>query len=116
MQAILKILITAVLIYGISELSKRSTVLGALLASLPLTSVLAMIWLYWDTQDAQRVANLSTGILWLVLPSLVLFVLLPVLLVRCQLAFPIALAIACGATVAAYYAMLLMLGRFGIKV
>ena len=116
MQAVLKILISALLIYGISELSKRSTLLGALLASLPLTSLLAMIWLYWDTQDVKRVANLSTGVLWLVLPSLILFALLPVLLLRCHLGFPVALAIACGATVAAYLVMLFLLGRFGIKV
>jgi F0F1-type ATP synthase assembly protein I len=116
MQAILKILISAILIYGISELSKRSTLLGALLASLPLTSLLAMIWLYWDTQDVKRVASLSTGVLWLVLPSLVLFALLPALLLRWQFSFPVALAIACGATVAAYFVMVILLGRFGIKV
>ena len=116
MQPFLKILISAVLIYGISELSKRSTLFGALLASLPLTSLLAMIWLYWDTQDVERVANLSTGVLWLVLPSLVLFALLPVLLLRWHLGFVIAMAIACGATVAAYFVMLFVLGRFGIKI
>jgi hypothetical protein len=116
MQAILKILISALLIYGISELSKRSTLFGAVLASLPLTSLLAMIWLYHDTHDAQRIASLSTGICWLVLPSLVLFVLLPVLLVRCQIGFPVALAISCGATVAAYLLMLMLLERLGIKV
>ena len=101
MQTLLKVLISALLIYGISELSKRSTLLGALLASLPLTSLLAMTWLYWDTQDVKRVAELSSGVFWLVLPSLLLFVLLPPLLLRWQLSFPIALAVACGATVAA---------------
>ena len=116
MQAILKILISAVLIYGISELSKRSTLLGAILASLPLTSLLAMIWLYHDTNDVKRVASLSTGVFWLVLPSLALFLLLPVLLLKWQLGFPIALAIACGATVLAYLLMLLILGRFGVEV
>jgi hypothetical protein len=115
MQSILKILISALLIYGISELSKRSTLFGAMLASLPLTSLLAMIWLYWDTQDAKRVADLSTGILWLVLPSLVLFALLPILLLRCHLGFPAALALATGATVAAYFVMVFVLGRLGIK-
>ena len=116
MQPVLKILISALLIYGISELSKRSTLFGALLASLPLTSLLAMIWLYYDTQDIKRVASLSTGVFWLVLPSLVLFALLPSLLLRWQITFPIALAIGCGATVAAYLLMLLLLGRFGIKI
>jgi hypothetical protein len=49
------------------------------LASLPLTSLLAFVWLYLDTGDTQRVADLSQGIFWLVLPSLSLFVLLPFL-------------------------------------
>jgi len=115
MQAVLKILITALLVYGISELSKRSTLFGALLASLPLTSLLAMIWLYRDTQDVKRIADLSNGILWLVLPSLVLFALLPILLLRFRLGFPVALALASGATVAAYFLMVFVLGRFGIK-
>jgi hypothetical protein len=116
MQPILKIFISALLIYGISELSKRSTLFGAVLASLPVTSLLAMMWLYYDTHDAKRVAHLSTGIFWLVLPSLVLFALMPALVVRWQVGFPLALAVACGATVVAYLLMLLLLGRLGIRV
>ena len=76
----IKIVVTAVLVVAISEVAKRSTLLGAVLASLPLTSLLAMIWLYADTGDAQQVADLASGIFWLVLPSLVLFVALPLLL------------------------------------
>ena len=63
---------TAVLVVAISEVAKRSSLLGAVLASIPLTSVLAMIWLYADTGDAEKVADLATGIFWLVLPSLAL--------------------------------------------
>lgn len=68
MQAALKILISARFIYGISELAKRRSLLGALLASLPLTSLLAIIWLYRETGDVRRIADLSSGIFWLVLP------------------------------------------------
>ena len=109
MQSLLKILLSALLIYGVSELAKRSSVLGALTASLPLISILAMIWLWHDTHDAVRVARLSYGIFWLVLPSLVLFVLLPPLLLRWNLAFPVALAIACAATVVCYFALFAVL-------
>src|SRR5215212_8154785 len=79
---ILKFAISAALIVAISEISKRNSFLGGLFASLPLVSVLAMIWLYRDTRDTQKVAALSTSVFWLVLPSLVLFIALPVLLKR----------------------------------
>jgi hypothetical protein len=78
MTAVLvKTLITAVLVIAVSELGKRSTLAGALLASLPLTSLLALIWLYRDTGDAQQAAGLASGIFWLVLPSLAFFLAFP---------------------------------------
>lgn len=70
MQALFKILLSALLIFGISELAKRSSLLGALLASLPLTSLLAIIWLYRETGNVRRIADLAGGMFWLVLPSL----------------------------------------------
>ncbi|MBN2870061.1 MAG: DUF3147 family protein, partial [Campylobacterales bacterium] len=63
-----KIAITTVLIVLISEIAKRSSFWAAVLASLPLVSVLAMIWLYVDTKDVAKVSALSTGVFWLVLP------------------------------------------------
>lgn len=77
---ITKLLISASLIVVISELAKRSSVLGAIVASVPLTSVIAMIWLYHDTADTAKVIALASNIFWLVLPSLVLFISLPILL------------------------------------
>ena len=98
---ITKVAISAALIVLISELSKRSALAGAILASVPLVSVLAMIWLYADTHDAAQVAELSRSIVWLVLPSLVLFVVLPVLLER-GLGFYTSLAVGLGAMGVAY--------------
>ena len=77
---IIKTLLTAVIIVGISELGKRYTTFAALLAALPLTSLLAMIWLYSDTRDTERIADLSIAIFWLVLPTLLFFLVLPWLL------------------------------------
>lgn len=77
---IIKVIITSLLIVAISELSKRSSLLGALLASLPLTSVLAMLWFYIDTKEVGKVADLAASIFWLVSHSLVFFISLPVLL------------------------------------
>lgn len=109
-----KIFVSAALIALISEISKRSTLLGAILASVPLVSVLAMIWLYVDTHDVAQVASLSRSIVWLVLPSLVLFVLLPVLLER-GYAFYLSLALSTGATVLAYYVTLALARHFGVR-
>ncbi len=77
---IIKTLISAVIIVVVSEIAKRSSLLGGLIASLPLTSILALIWLYFDTKNIQKVINLSESIFWLVIPSLILFVILPILL------------------------------------
>ena len=63
---ITKVCITAVIVVLVAEISKRSTLFGAILASLPLISILAFIWLYIDTKDTARIAVLSTQILWLV--------------------------------------------------
>lgn len=113
MYLVLKFGLSAALIVAISEIAKRSTLLGALLASLPLTSILAMIWLYVETADGDQVAALSGNIFWLVLPSLVLFLILPVLL-RAGTGFYPALGISIGATALSYGLMLLALRHYGI--
>lgn len=107
---VLKVGISALLIAGISELAKRNSLMGALLASIPLVSVLAMIWLFAETRDAEKVAALAGDIFWLVLPSLALFLALPVML-RHGWAFWWALPASLGLTVLAYAATLKLLGR-----
>lgn len=113
LYTVLKVAITACLVVAIAEVSKRSTAFGALIASLPLTSLLAMLWLYGETGDTAKIASLSLSIFWYVLPSLVLFLALPALLGQ-GLGFWPSLAIASALTVAAYFAMSALLARFGI--
>lgn len=99
MYYLLKVLISAVLILVISEVSKRSSLLGAIFASLPLVSFLAILWMYRETKDTKQIAALSTDIFWLVLPSLLFFVLFPILLKRAvnfYLAFGISAAVMVG--------------------
>jgi len=112
---IVKLVITAVLVVAISEISKRSSFLGAILASVPLISVLAMIWLYVDTKDVEKVASLSTGIFWLVIPSLVLFISLPLML-RAGVHFYLSLPLSMGLTVSAYLLMVVFLKKSGIEI
>jgi hypothetical protein len=112
MQYAAKVLVTASVVVAVSEIAKRSSFWGALLASLPLTSVLAMVWLFVETGDAGRVAVLSRSILWLVLASLPFFVLLPSLL-RAGWDFWSALAVAAVATAGAYVLLTWALTRVG---
>jgi hypothetical protein len=111
----IKIAVTAILVVAISEVAKRSSLFGAVLASIPLTSVLAMIWLYADTGDPEKVAELASGIFWLVLPSLALFIALP-LLIRAGWGFASSLLAASALTVACYFLMLAILKRLGIAI
>lgn len=103
----IKILLSALIIVAVSEIAKRSSFLGALLASLPLTSLLAFVWLYLDTGDAQKVAALSADIVWLVLPSLVLFIVLP-LLIKLGWNFWLSLGVSICATALCYGLMLFL--------
>ncbi len=109
----IKVLITAVVVVAIAEVGKRSSALGALIASLPLTSLLAFVWLYGETGDAVKVASLAQSIFWYVLPSLVLFLALPVL-IHNGVGFWPALLIASALTFVAYLAMVWILGRIGV--
>ncbi|NMT64224.1 DUF3147 family protein [Marinobacter orientalis] len=111
---ILKVAITAVLVVLISEISKRSSFIGAVLASVPLTSVLAMLWLYVDTGDVGKVSDLASSVFWLVLPSLALFVALPVLLAQ-GVNFYLALVVSIGITAICYWVMVIVLRYYGVE-
>lgn len=101
MYLLLKAVISGAIVALASEAARRSTLLGAILVSLPLTSILAVTWLYRDTNDTDQVASLSWSILWVIVPSLVFFVALPVAL-RSGLGFAASLLVACGLTALAY--------------
>lgn len=111
---LVKIVVTTALVVLISEIAKRSTLVGAILASVPLISVLAMIWLYLDTGDASKVSTLATSVFWLVLPSLALFVSLPLLLKQ-GLNFYLSIGISVGITVLCYWLMVRGLSYIGVK-
>ena len=109
----LKVIVSALLIVAISEIAKRSSGFAALLASLPLTSLLAFVWLHLEDSPPERIAELSSQIFWLVIPSLLLFLLLPLLL-RHGINFWASLALATGATAGCYMALLPLLRRMGV--
>lgn len=111
---ILKIVLSASIIVAIAEVAKRSSFMGGLLASLPLISILAMIWIYTETKDVEKISQFSMSIFWLVIPSLTLFAALPLLLKK-GLNFYLSLGIAALITIMAYYAMIWVLGKIGIE-
>lgn len=96
-QLAIKAALSGALIAAASELARRNPGWGGLIASLPLISTLAMIWLWRDTGDATRVADFAVSCCLYVLASLPAFILLAVLL-RIGLAFPLAMSafVLCG--------------------
>jgi len=111
---LLKISVSTLLIVLISEIAKRYSFASALLASLPIISILAMTWLYIDTKDIAKVSALSKSVFWLVLPSMVLFLTLPLLL-KHGINFYLSMGISMAVTVLCYLAMIALLHFAGIK-
>ena len=114
MQHVIKIIISALLIWAISEVSRRFTFWGAVFASVPLISVISFIWIYLETRDIAKITKLSYSVFWLVIPSLVLFLTLPILL-KLKLNFFVALSISIGITTLSYLATIYTLNTFSVK-
>jgi len=77
---ILKYLITAFIIVLVSEIAKRSDKVGALISSLPLVTILVLIWLYLENQSIEKIANHAFYTFWYVIPTLPMFLIIPYLL------------------------------------
>ena len=110
----LKALLSGVIIALVSEIARRFPGLGGLIASLPLISVLGMVWLWRDSPDAGTMAAHSYATFWFVLPSLPMFLLIPFLLHR-DWNFWAALASGCVLTVTLYAGMIRLVPRIGLE-
>ena len=111
---ILKAALSGLLIAAVSAIARRSPGFGALVASLPLISVLGMVWLWRDTHDRVRMAAHVGATFWYVLPSLPMFLLIPALL-RAGVPFPPALLLGCVLTVLLYLLVSWAAPRLGIR-
>ena len=109
-----KAVISGILIAAASEMAKRFPGFAALIASLPLVSVIGMIWLWSDKPDAENMAVHAGATFWYVLPSLPMFLLIPVLL-RAGVPFWLSLTLGCLLTVALYSAMTILDPRLGLR-
>jgi hypothetical protein len=110
---ITKYLITAAIVVGVSELAKRSDRLGALLASLPLVTLLALIWLYVEKQPAEKITNHAWYTFWYVVPTLPMFLVFPRLFVR--FGFWPALGLSAVLTIVCFGVFALAVKPFGIR-
>ena len=110
----IKCALSGVIIAVISEVAKRSPAFGALIASLPLLSLLAILWLWRDTGDAERIASQAEATFWYVIPSLPMFLVLPAIL-RAGVGFWISMGVGCVLTIVLYFATAWGLQKFGIN-
>ena len=111
---VIKALLSGVIIMLVSEVARRSPGFGALIVSLPLVSLLAILWLWRDTHDSEAAAAQAMSTFWFVLPSLPLFLIIPWLL-RSGLNFWLSLAIACVVTMALYAGFAVIAPKLGIR-
>ncbi len=108
-----KAALSGIIIAAVSEIARRSPALGGLILSLPLLSILAFLWLWRETGDADRIAALSQSTFWYVLPTLPMFLAIPMLL-RQGVSFWPALAAGCALTIVLYVLTVWVLARFGV--
>lgn len=115
MQFFIKTIISTIIIALVSTLSKKSPTFGAIIVSLPITSMLAIIWLYRDTQNVQKVIELSSSILWIIIPSLIFFIAL-ILLLKRNIKFELAMIFSSIIMILGYNVYIIILRKFGINI
>jgi hypothetical protein len=111
---IIKCALSGIIIAMVSEVAKRSPTFGALIVSLPLVSLLGILWLWRDTGDAERIASFAESTFWYVLPSLPMFLILPSML-RAGVGFWPSMGVGCVVTIILYAATAWALAKFGIS-
>ncbi len=111
MQYLIKILVTTLMVILISEGAKRNQTAGAILASLPTTSIIALTWYYYETGSKAQTASLAYEIFIMVVPSLAFFIALPLLLKR-DFSYPTALIGSSAVTAMCYFAFIKFANMF----
>ncbi len=110
----LKILLTALIVVVVSEISRRSTIIAGIIASIPLTSLLAIIWIYFESGDLENIKNLSRNILMMIPPSLSFFICLPIF-IDMKIEFYVSVFFSIVVTAFVYWLYFYILGIIGIS-
>jgi len=108
-----KYALTAALVVLVSEIAKRSGRLGGLFAALPLITILALIWMHVEGQPQSKVSDFARYTFWYVLPTLPMFLALPILLPR--IGFWPSLGVCAVLTVLCFYLLAVGVRRFGVE-
>lgn len=111
---LIKALLSGLIVMAVSEIARRNPTFGALIVSLPLVSLLGILWLWRDTGDSERIAAHAEATFWYVIPSLPMFLALPWML-RHGVNFWLGLLAACLLTIALYGVTVMVAARFGVK-
>ena len=111
---VIKALLSGIIVMAVSEIARRSPAFGALVVSLPLVSLLGILWLWRDTHDAERIAAHAEATFWYVIPSLPMFLAFPWML-RHGTGFWIALGAGCLLTITLYGITILIAAKFGVR-
>jgi len=114
MLLITKAIVTALIVVLVSIISKKSTLIGGIFASLPLTSILIFIWMYAEDKNVAAIIDLSRIILLMIIPSLLFFIFL-IFLLKKELNFYAAISLASVLMFASYSLYTFVLGKFGIQ-
>ena len=110
-----KILLTALIIFSIVQISERNTLMAAVLASIPIVSVLSMIMMFHEGQTAVEISAFARDIVWLLIPSLLMFIVMPWLIESRSWDFYPALAAGLACTVTGYFVMVQTMEKFGLS-
>ena len=108
-----KIGLTALIIFAVVQVSERSTLLAAVLASIPIVSVLAMMWMNHEGQSTEEISVFAKEIVWLLIPSLLMFIVMPLLIDRGWEFYP-ALGAGLMTTIVGYLIMIQIMEKYGL--
>ncbi len=113
-EFLIRALLSGLIIATIAVIGRKAPAVAALVASLPLISILGMIWLWRDTGNARLIADHAEATFWCVLPSLPMFLLVPCLL-RAGQNFWVAITAGIVLTVILYLVTIGIAARFGVR-
>ncbi len=111
-QDIVKLLVTALIILFVNKIQLVNDKLSALLIALPITSLIAMVWMHHGKQGGERIANHAQGTFWFVLPTLPMFLIMPAMMRRGWGFYP-SLGVNCLITIGLFWLTVVILRRCG---
>ncbi|MFL3057965.1 MAG: DUF3147 family protein [Candidatus Neomarinimicrobiota bacterium] len=111
---IAKILISALIIFVASEIGKRDSLLGAIIVSLPMISLITISWIYFETKDVDRIIAFSHGVFAMIMPSLSFFITLPYFLKKIN--FIPSMFISISIMVVLYFGLSMLYKKIGVDI